>query len=613
MKKALFILSLVLICVTCKEDDPNNPGGGNPNVFTLETETTSVIPVQLITLTSPNISFTQTEYEAKLGTIDVTLYKNPNNDLVFIMPEVASGSYSLDLVIDEKNGSIIFNVGVNTIANVEATLEEEILTPFAVFQDNIDTLLSEGGLSSEQLSQLNSAKQMDADFQTKYATLTSEEKMEAARFFNANPIFSTSLNRSAELLGIFQANNREMGFDCLNAHAPGFLSSFAVVVIGVGLIGVGTHLHPAAAAIGIFITLIGGYIALQITYNYWDQILDCVFPDNIDAVSNLVNNNNRGGNEEIFFNDQDKRMQLIMQARHLIRSDVNSSSSLIAEVAQTFIFLEDNWTNLSSIVNNWIGNISHSIYGWLGVGQLYEPLLTDIIPLPESSPLEEVIGDSGFLYIDSLPSDVIGTLWPQGDGEFDIRLLADENTLPRSFPMKLRYEDEVSVALYKYVDVDLRNLEIGIGSFHQGGIVFRYYNGHGKVVSLFDQSSGIVWGCRGQFIYGTNCGSQGAQSTNSIVNGCTTETTAADVCFNLELNGYSDWYLPECELLRSMLSKRALIDSASIANGGSAFSTYEYWTSSQSTQFAAFSMNMDDEAHHFEKDTLFGARAVRDF
>lgn len=71
-----------------------------------------------------------------------------------------------------------------------------------------------------------------------------------------------------------------------------------------------------------------------------------------------------------------------------------------------------------------------------------------------------------------------------------------------------------------------------------------------------DQSTGTgtVWGCNGTEISGadsTGVGT-GAQNTIDIGMGCLATGTAADVCANLVLNGYSDWYLPSRDELTFM-------------------------------------------------------------
>ena len=109
-----------------------------------------------------------------------------------------------------------------------------------------------------------------------------------------------------------------------------------------------------------------------------------------------------------------------------------------------------------------------------------------------------------------------------------------------------------------YNDILVDNLFIGqanqsllIGDSFQGGIIFYLDgNGGGLIAAPTDQSTRpndiAQWGCWGTIISGadgTVIGT-GNQNTIDIEAGCTTAGTAADICANLTLVGYSDWFLP---------------------------------------------------------------------
>jgi uncharacterized protein (TIGR02145 family) len=127
---------------------------------------------------------------------------------------------------------------------------------------------------------------------------------------------------------------------------------------------------------------------------------------------------------------------------------------------------------------------------------------------------------------------------------------------------------------------------IAIGDSYQGGIV-AYILGtddigydalviHGLIVAPTDQSTGAPWGCGGTLIPGIGTaigtGSQNTTAIVDIVTGCATPGIAARLCDELDLNSYSDWYLPSKDELNQLYINRVAI--AVIGN-------YSYLSSSQ--------------------------------
>jgi len=95
-----------------------------------------------------------------------------------------------------------------------------------------------------------------------------------------------------------------------------------------------------------------------------------------------------------------------------------------------------------------------------------------------------------------------------------------------------------------------------------------------------DQSSAASFGCSGTLISGAKGEiiGTGAQNTLDIVSDCSTIGIAAEVCYSLVLNGYSDWFSPSYRELEAMYENRDIINSVSVSNGGFAMAG-GYWTS----------------------------------
>lgn len=131
---------------------------------------------------------------------------------------------------------------------------------------------------------------------------------------------------------------------------------------------------------------------------------------------------------------------------------------------------------------------------------------------------------------------------------------------------------------------------LAIGNVYQGGIVFYLDgNGGGLIAAPSDQSTGAEWGCYGTDISGadgTAIGT-GAQNTIDIEAGCTTSGIAADICANLTLGGYSDWFLPSKYELHQMWLNLADSDGDGINQGTGdmnnigGFVNSDYWNSTE--------------------------------
>ena len=161
-----------------------------------------------------------------------------------------------------------------------------------------------------------------------------------------------------------------------------------------------------------------------------------------------------------------------------------------------------------------------------------------------------------------------------------------------------------------------------IGDTLQGGIVFYLEPGgySGLIAAPSDISTnnnysgfGAEWGsldCYGISIsgaYGTAIGT-GNQNTIAIEAGCTTAGTAADICANLTLGGYSDWFLPSRDELYEMylnLHQQGL--------GG--FANSSYWSSTEYSVDYAWFRDFSSGFQFYDVKTFlnYKVRAIRAF
>tara|TARA_R110002051_G_scaffold253_1_gene1036 strand:- start:87 stop:587 length:501 start_codon:yes stop_codon:yes gene_type:complete len=149
-----------------------------------------------------------------------------------------------------------------------------------------------------------------------------------------------------------------------------------------------------------------------------------------------------------------------------------------------------------------------------------------------------------------------------------------------------------------------------VGMDHQGGIIFYLDgNGGGFICTAANVGTHVVWGCAGSVITGADLPSlgAGAQNTIDILAECTTADIAADLCRDLSLNGYSDWFLPsknELDAMHSNLHEEGL--------GG--FATNYHWSSTEYNNYNAWSQHFGDGSQGYSgKINSLYVRAVRAF
>lgn len=152
------------------------------------------------------------------------------------------------------------------------------------------------------------------------------------------------------------------------------------------------------------------------------------------------------------------------------------------------------------------------------------------------------------------------------------------------------------------------------GESYFGGIIFHIDNSglHGLVAASTDQHTGATWGCRGTNIIGadnTSIGS-GNQNTNDILNSCQNSGIAAEICSNLTLNGYDDWFLPSIEELEKMYINLYLKDIGGFTHGK------YFWSSTEVNQYNAYARQFSKSVSGYSnesKNYLYFVRAVRSF
>jgi len=126
-----------------------------------------------------------------------------------------------------------------------------------------------------------------------------------------------------------------------------------------------------------------------------------------------------------------------------------------------------------------------------------------------------------------------------------------------------------------------------IGEKFEGGII-SYLDStkqHGLIMAPADQSASAQWGFFKEQVgaHGKNIG-DGKQNTDIISKASSEKDIAANICSNLKLNGFSDWFLPSIEELKPMYYN---FKAKALGN----FSSTQYWSSSETDFNNAWMMN----------------------
>ena len=105
----------------------------------------------------------------------------------------------------------------------------------------------------------------------------------------------------------------------------------------------------------------------------------------------------------------------------------------------------------------------------------------------------------------------------------------------------------------------------------------------------------------------------GNQNTMDIDAKCTTNGIAADLCANLSLNGFTDWFLPSKDELNEMYTKIGQGATGINENIGN-FTAWYYWNSSEYDHGEAWNKYFDNGRLYLnDKNILYQVRAIRAF
>ncbi|MDD3887928.1 MAG: YDG domain-containing protein [Patescibacteria group bacterium] len=148
---------------------------------------------------------------------------------------------------------------------------------------------------------------------------------------------------------------------------------------------------------------------------------------------------------------------------------------------------------------------------------------------------------------------------------------------------------------------------MAVGDYYQGGkIAYHDGTGHGFISALSNQGTS-TWGCAGTDIPGADGTAIGTGSQNTADMVASLCTGAAQLAYDVTINGYDDWYLPSKDELNQLYINRFTI-------GG--FTSNFYWSSSEYSSSNAWRQDFssgDQSNINKENFNSFYVRAIRTF
>lgn len=452
MKKGLYFILITLIFSCSKKEDEIIPEIVL-ETFELTSEQSVVKPLEFVIVKSTEVSFTKDSYKATIGDIEVDLIKTEDNNLIFSVPELNAGAVELELTLENKVGTLSFTITENKVQDINAIITKELITPLNNYQNDIQELISDNTFSLEIKEQLAAAKQAIDEYINKLATLSEEEKMNLAKFFNANPLLTSDyLNLSNKSFN-GKSNTK---YSSIKKSALKLVIVIATVVTAAeiiaplvvkGIAALGTFLGVSTVGAGIIVTAIG---AAAIIHAEHSKILNSAFLpfENLlkDNDGNYIEKNSaknktvKNGYE--INNNTNYIFSIVSRDRLLNSSDINNNNSDISELVKKIEILESKWNSFKNGVNTIVSNTTNWFGSWFSSSATTFKLITyELKSLPSKTDTVETNGDSEFITVENFPSDVEVEYSVASDNSINLKFKADESTLPRTITGKIKYDD----------------------------------------------------------------------------------------------------------------------------------------------------------------------------
>ncbi len=437
MNKIIVLATLLLFVLGCTKEEDETILEPVSETFEITSEQYTVKPLELVKISSNDITFNLEAYKGSINDIEIDLIKTGNSELIFMVPgNFAAGSAKLEIVIENRKGELSFSIQGNEVQNVETVINEELINPFNGFTNDLEVLISNNSNSLVVNEQLETAKQMLENFITKFNTLSNEEKMEVAKFYNANPVFTSDfLSLSTQTVKTLNGNS---DYDCFKLNANKVVYTTISILTFINYLPHLSRVGPYGSIAALSGFVAGVYAAVAIISAAQEHLInDCFLP-----FENLLKDGSGNTDNFELNNASYYSFLVISRDRKLISADLNSSNSLLASTVRKWNNAKQKWNTLKNGINTIISSASNWFSSWFGSGsESFQTITYDFEDVPSSSDEIESEGDSEFITIEDFPGDVEVEYSIASDNSINLKFRADESTLPRTVSGKIKYYD----------------------------------------------------------------------------------------------------------------------------------------------------------------------------
>jgi len=203
-----------IIVFGCSKDDTTSP---EPTEQNLTVESNNVKTFEVVSIAVNNLELTNNTYQATFGNSEITLVKFDDNSLIFSVPEIEEGTYSLSLSL----GTIELNVTETQVSNTDEIIQN-VFDNFSTDIGNLDN--SDPFIANE----ITEAQSYNTEVLALYNSLNDEQKRQTAMFYEANKeVFENFKNDIASNLNGPTILSRTPQSDCPTDEFKSFYSCTA--------------------------------------------------------------------------------------------------------------------------------------------------------------------------------------------------------------------------------------------------------------------------------------------------------------------------------------------------------------------------------------------------